>query len=201
MMTKTIRVNGIEQAIPEGATIFEEFITGLNKSLSSERKVISSIRVNGQEISESDEKQFNGMQLEQMGEIDVETANPADLAYQTLNTLEQYIDRLVTSIGRAAVHYRGKNLISADAYFAKSIDGLDLFVQTIGGVKLALRVGLNTHVALAEAELISVMNDLLDAKRQNNYLYMAELLEKELIENLSEWKDKIFPLLRNFRAS
>ncbi|MBI3544853.1 MAG: hypothetical protein HY075_16395 [Deltaproteobacteria bacterium] len=202
MMTgKMIKINGVEESFPADATMFEEFIDGLSKKLSAERRVISCIKIDGQELSEDAEKQLKTMPLEQMGQIEVETANPADLAFQTLNTLDQYIDRLVASIQRAAAHYRGKNLIAGDAYFAKSIDGLDLFVQTIGGVKLALRIGLNTQIALAEAELISVMNDLLDAKRQNNYLYMAELLEKELTQNLGEWKTTVFPLIRTLTSS
>ena len=199
-MMKTIRINGVEQNVPANAKIFDDFIKDLTKSLSTERKVIASIRIDGQEISETDELQFGSMPLNEMGSIEVDTASPADLAYQTLTTLEQYVDRLVASIERAALHYKTKNLVSGDAYFAKSIDGLDLFVQTIGGVKLALRVGLNTTVALAEADLASIMNDLLDAKRQNNYVYMSELLETALVKNMVEWREKVFPLLRNFRA-
>lgn len=201
MNNKTVRINGVDQSIPTGATIFEDFIKSLNDTLSSERKVISRILVNGQEISENDERNFNALPMDQIGEIEVETANPADLAYQTLNTLEQYVDRLISSIKRAAIHYKGKNLITGDAYFAKAIDGLDLFVQTIGGIKLALRIGLNPTIALTEAELVSIMTDLLEAKRQNNYVYMAELLEKELITNLGEWKTQAFPLFRTLKSS
>ena len=201
MITRMIKVNGVEEQLPADAAIFSDLITGLNGRLNSERKVIASIRVNGKEVSEEDEASLKTVPLDQMGEIEVETACPADLAYQTLDTLDIYIDRLITSIRNAAIHYRGKNLVAADSYFAKAIDGLDLFVQTIGGVKLALRIGLNTKMALAEAELISVMNDLLDAKRQNNYVYMAELLEKELAGNLLEWKEVIFPILRTLKTS
>lgn len=201
METKTVRINGVEEAIPTGAKIFDEFMTGLNKKLDAERRVISAIRINGQELSEADEQKIATTPLDQMGEIEIDTASPIDLAFQTLSTLDLYVDKLVASIQKASAHYRGKNLVAADAYFAKAIDGLDLFVQTIGGVKLALRVGLNTHLALAEAELISVMNDLLDAKRQANYVFMADLLEKDLTDNLVEWKSKVFPILRNLRTS
>lgn len=201
MMTKTVKINGVEQAIPGEETMFEDFIKGLNQSLGAERRVISSIRIDGKEISETDEARLNAMRMNEVGSVEVETANPADLAYQTLSTLETYLDRLITSIEKSAQSYRSKNLVAGDAFFAKAIDGLDLFVQTIGGVKLALRIGLNPQLALAEADLISVMNDLLDAKRQNNYVFMAELLEKELVDNLKEWKTKIFPLIRTLKSS
>lgn len=200
-MDKVIRINGVDQSLPPEPIVFEDFVRGLNQTLGAERRVISSIRVNGKELSESDEAGINSMTLDQIGQIEVETASPADLAYQTLSTLEAYLEKLIMSIERSAESYRAKNLVAGDAYFAKAIDGLDLFVQTIGGVKLALRIGLNTRLALAEAELISVMNDLLDAKRQNNYIFMADLLDKELAANLVEWKTQIFPLIRTIKSS
>ena len=200
-MNKTVRINGVDETLPEGRHLFEDFIDGLAQKLGAERKVIARIRIDGKELDNGDEAEGEQrLLLASLGEIEIETASPADLAYQTLDTLEQYVDRIVGSIQRAAMHYRGKNLLSADEYFAKAIDGLDLFVQTIGGVKLALRIGLNTQLALTEAELISIMNDLLDAKRQNNYVYMSQLLDKELVENLLEWKTSIFPLLRQLRS-
>lgn len=198
-MMKTIRINGVDQDVQAGAMIFDEYLRDLHRNLSPNRQVVSKIRIDGREITETEEETIKAMPIDKLGQIELETSNPADLAFETLTTLDQYIDRLIASVERAAVHYKGKNLITGDAYFAKAIDGLDLFVQTIGGVKLALRVGLNTRVALAEATLISVMNDVLEAKRQTNYVFMAELLEKDLIENLRDWKESIFPLLRTLR--
>lgn len=121
------------------------------------------------------------------------------LVLETLTTLETYLDRIVAHIQQAAENYKNKSLITADTFFVKTIDGLDLFVQTIGGIKLALKTGLNPQLGLIEASLVSIMNDLLDAKRQNNYILLSELLQKELLENLSDWKTKVFPLLRSFK--
>lgn len=198
---KTVRINGVDQEIPSGTLVFEDFLKDLNQGLNENRQVISSIKINGLEITENDEATLKATPVESIGDVEITISNPADLAYETLNTLEQYIDRLVASVDRAAMHYISKNLISGDAYFAKSIDGLDLFVQTIGGIKLALRIGLNTKVALTEATLVSIMNDLLEAKRQNNYVFLAELLQKDLVENLHEWKNEIFTLFRSWKTS
>jgi hypothetical protein len=197
-MMKTIRINGVEQTLGSQGNSFDEFMKEINQSVSKERQVISSIRINGREISEADEAKMKTTPLDQLGDIEIATSNPVELAIETLSTLDQYTDRIVASINRAALHYKTKNLLTGDSYFAKAIDALDLFVQTIGGIKLALRVGLNQKLALAEATLVSTMNDLLDAKRQNNYVYLAELLESDLTENLNSWKQEIFPMLRSW---
>jgi len=199
---RTVRINGQEKEIAaEASTSFHDFMTTVAQAVGQDGHVISSLRVDGREISEAEEQNLKNSPVNGMGAIEVMTASPADLAYETLDTLSQYVDRLVASIERAALHFKQKNYVAADTYFVKSIDGLDLFVQTIGGVKLALRVGLEPKIALAEASLVSIMNDLLDAKRQNNYVYIAELLEKDLVENLREWKDVAFPIFRNWKNS
>jgi hypothetical protein len=198
---KMIRINGVEQSVQAETLNFEQFLTDLNKSLGTESQVISTIRVNGRELSEAEETQLKLTPVADIEDIEIETANPLELATRTLDTLDQYADRLIASVERAALHYEGKNFISGDTYFVKAIDGLDLFVQTIGGIKLALRIGLNPKVALAEASLVSIMNDLLEAKRNNNYIFMAELLKKDLVENLTEWRTTVFPMLKNWRAN
>lgn len=201
MSAKTIRINGVEKEFIADGIVLEDFLNNLNSTLMDQELVISSLMIDGHEVSEGEETAIRKKNLNEIGNIEIFTANPADLAYETISTLVHYVDRLTVTIQRAAMHYRGKTHVSGDVYFAKAIDGLDLFVQTIGGVKLALKIGMNPKVALTEASLVSIMNDLLEAKRANNYVFLAELLDQDLIENLSEWKDQIFPLMQNFRNS
>ena len=198
---KTVVVNGVETHIQSEELLFSEFIKELGQNLNKERQVISNIRIDGVELDERSEGSYATKAISQLGTVEIETASPADLAYQTLDTLDVYTDRLIASIERASSHYRNKNLVSGDAYFTKAIDGLDLFVQTISGVKMALRIGLNPKLALTEAALVSIMNDLLDAKRSNNYVYLSQLLQTDLVENLIEWKTVVFPLFRNWNVT
>ncbi|MBI2607074.1 MAG: hypothetical protein HYW49_13450 [Deltaproteobacteria bacterium] len=199
---RTIRINGADTPISaEKGADFGTFLDGLNRDITKNQQVITTISVNGKALSEKDEAAIRALPIEDVGNVEIFTSSPVDLAYETLDTLGQYIERLMASIDRAAMHYRNKNYIAGDSYFVKSIDGLDLFVQTIGGVKMALRIGLNTKVGLAEATLVSAMNDLLEAKRQNNYIFMAELLQKDLIDNMIEWRDIVFPIFRSWRTS
>lgn len=202
MTQKSVVINGNQTTVPLSDELtFETFLNGLNESLVKENQVISVIKVDGKELSESEEISFRKHSLESMGDIEVVTMNPMDLAHETLSTLDQYADRLILTIQRAAEHYKQNNFLTADAYFTKAIDGLDLFVQTIGGVKTALRIGLNPKIALTEASLVSIMNDLLDAKRKNNNIFLAELLEKDLTENLNEWKTQAFPAMKAWKSA
>ena len=199
---KKIQVNGkaIEQEMLTKGS-FGEFVKRLNQSLSQEKHVITSILVNGMALSEDEEKNILDKDLSNIGDIEIFTASPVELAHETLTTLDQYIERIIMAVSRSAMHYEQNNIMAGDEYFLKSIDGLDLFIQTIGGIKQALRVGLITKLGLTEAVLIQTMNELLMAKKQNNYIYMAELLKKDLIENLKEWQTVVFPIFRNWKMS
>lgn len=198
---KTIRINGEEKSISEAIVSYEDFIKNMSRALTSDTEVISCVKIDGQEITEETEKSLKTTSINDLGDIEIFTSNPIELANETLNTLDLYLDRLRQTIEKAAINYKGKNLMGGDHFLAKAIDGIDLFVQTISGVKLALRMGLNQKVALAEATLVSIMNDLLEAKRQNNYVFLAELLEKDLIENLTEWQTEVFKIFRNWKVA
>lgn len=199
---RSIQINGakVDVTVENGQT-FGEFIDSVNEQISKENLVITRFAIDGKEFNQTEQDAIMNETIENIGPIEFFTSSPADLAYETLNTLEQYIDRLVASIDRAALHYREMNIMAAESYLVKAIDGLDLFVQTISGVKMALKVGLNQKVAIAEAELISTMSEILNAKKQNNYVLLADLLNKDLISNMNEWKQVVFPFFRNWRTA
>ncbi len=200
-MKKVIRVGGDTQELEHVAQGFGELITTVNRSLESKHRVISRVLIDGREITEEEEQKLSQVAVESLGDIEFEVANPTDLATETLNTLELYLTKLQDTLHSSAMAFEINNLRQGEALLVKAIDGLDLFVQTISGVKLAMRVGLHPRMALTEAGLVSIMGDILEYKRQGNYIYLAQILKQDLIGNLEEWKTDVFPLLKNFRSA
>jgi hypothetical protein len=197
---KNFMINGEPQNFATDAVDFGEFIQHINRDYCQKKKVISSIKIDGKELTESDESFLEKMPLSSIDTIEVDIANPADLTGSALDTLTLYVDRLIETLQKSAKSYSEKNLIAGDHFFAKSVDSLDLFIQTVSAIKVSVGIKLNTKVAIAEASLVSTVNDLLTAKRQNNLVFLAELLEKDLVENLNEWKFEVFPILRSFNS-
>lgn len=193
---KTILLNGVEQTLDTDQIPFHKLIDDLNASLAQDSRVISCIKIDGAELTADDQEKLSSTALGTLGAIEIVATSPLELAYETLNTLEAYLERILQNIERAGTMYRSKNYITADSYFLKTVDGLDLFVQTMGGVKATLRVGAHPRINVAEATLISIMNDLLDAKKANNYILLSDLLLTDLTENLKEWRDEVFAVLR-----
>lgn len=201
MQNRCYRMNGEEKEFPGKEIKFSDFLMNLSQSLRQSEQVISLIKIDGKEITDEQESFIKDKTMMDLGDVEIFTSSPMELAHETLTTLDQYTAKVVETLQKAADGYRNKNYMAADAYFVRAVDSLDLFIQTIGGIKLALRVGLHTRIALVEASLVSIMNDLLNAKRENNYIFLAELLEKDLVDNLTEWKNDIFPILKNWKVS
>lgn len=201
-VSKNITINGSETSFTATDTNdFGQFVDSLIDDLSKSSQVITEIQIDGKVITEENEKTMRALPVESISKIEIFTSTPQDLAFESLGTLDQYLDRLMVSIDRASLHYKDKNLVAGDTYFLKTIDGLDLFIQTIGGVKMALKVGLNNKVALAEADMMSTLNEIVLAKKQNNYIYLAELLDKDLMQSMQEWKNDIIPFLKNWKMA
>jgi hypothetical protein len=198
---KTIMVNGVERNIEKTSVTLRELMDDVNSSLAADSRIISVVRVDGAEMTPADQEKAQNVTVESLGMIEFMAASPTELAMETLTTLEQYLDRIIQNIDRAGNLYKSKNYMAADGYFMKTVDGMDLFVQTMSGIKAAMKVGMNAKVALAEATLISIMNDLLDAKKQNNYVMLSELLLQDLVENMKEWKGTVFPSIRERAGS
>ncbi len=201
-VSKNISLNGSElQFTSQNAKDFGSLVDEISQDLSKTSQVITQIQINGQIINDENEKTLRALPVESIDKIEILTSTPQELAYESLGTLDQYLDRLMASIDRASLHYKDKNFVAGDTYFLKTIDGLDLFIQTIGGVKLALKVGLNQKIALAEADMMSTLNEIVLAKKQNNYIYLAELLDKDLTQSMQEWKNEIIPFLKTWKMS
>ncbi len=194
---KTIFINGIETAVDSEQMQLSNLIKNLNQSNASQNQFVSSVVVNGKELSEADQNDVLPRTIGEFESIEVVISNPSTLALETLNTLETYLVKLSDNFKETARAYQDRNLLQADQLFMRAVDGLDLFVQTITGVKGAIRLGLNSKLAIAEATLLSIMNDLLEAKRQNNYTLLSELLSTDLTENFAEWREQVFPLFRD----
>lgn len=193
---KTITINGNPTDIAAQGTEFQTMMNDVSSNLSKESKVITRILLDGKELSDEEQSSIAHSDVASLGNIEIFSATPAELANETLDTLTDYINRVLTYVTKASQGYKSKNYIIADEQFLKTVEAMDLIVQTLSGIKAALRVGVNNKLNLAEATLLSIMNDLLDAKRQNNYVLLADLLEHDLIENLIEWRDEVFPMLK-----
>jgi len=89
--------------------------------------------------------------------------------------------------------------------FGEVIEIMDLFVQLMSRIYKTVRkrhpqqLQATQTFQQLEIHLLSIMKALLPAKEKNDIIMLNDLLEYELIDNLTQWKIKAIPELKKLR--
>lgn len=130
-----------------------------------------------------------------------------DLAFQSIDSCFGYIDYITAQIQKLNTQYNHGNDSEANASFAEVVELMDLYIQLITRIYRTLRSELkNIHfkddsILGLEIHLLSIMRAILQAKEKKDTVMLCDLLEYELVDNLTQWKIKILPELKKLKNS
>jgi hypothetical protein len=178
-------VNGQERPSPvapgQKFSGLMEFLLG---NYVNDASLISSIAVNGVELRGEDEKVYADVALADLDTVEVRLMHPREMAEDTLQTLILFTERLADMSRKAAEELGSPE---TDANFARLIDGMETFVDSVNTVKTVLRIAGLKPVDVLEADMLSIMKDVLSARETNNVDYLVQLLNDHLPINLHDW--------------
>ncbi|WP_069650363.1 hypothetical protein [Caloranaerobacter ferrireducens] len=108
-----------------------------------------------------------------------------NIVYEALETLYDYSFRLIDGINAAVEDFREQ----------REDKGLEILPQIIEGLQWAIEVVFRTkyvlqeyEIEIEEEEIKDLLNELLDAVENQDYVLISDLLEYEIIELLKEWQ-------------
>jgi hypothetical protein len=192
-------INGEERPSPiDAAGDVRNLVDHLHRSYVHESSVISSIRIDGQEIREGDRSALSDMKLADVDTVEVLVMHPREMAEDTLQTLILFTERLADLSRQAAEEL---NTPASDASFSRLLDGMRTFIESVQTTRRVLRIGVLGPVDLLEADLLSIMKDVLKAREGNQVEYMSQLLMDHLPINLHDWCVKGLPAMIRSRDS
>ena len=128
-----------------------------------------------------------------------------DLAFESIDSCFGYVDYITVQIQKLLVNYNQGNDEAANDSFVEVIELMDLYIQLVTRVYRVLRTDLQVmnfkdeSIQKLEIHLLSVMKALLQAKEKNDTIMLCDLLEYELVDNLTQWKIKILPELKKLK--
>ncbi len=128
-----------------------------------------------------------------------------NLAFESIDSCFGYVDYITSQIQKLTVQYNEGNLEAANDAFVEVIELMDLYIQLVSRVYRVLRTDLEVmnfkdeSIQKLEIHLLSVMKALLQAKEKNDTIMLCDLLEYELVDNLTQWKIKILPELKKLK--
>jgi hypothetical protein len=191
----------------EEDTLFGEFLNGLNRDLAARSQVISMLKINGEHIDENRETVYAMRSLAQVGRIEITTVDQLELAFEALASAKAYIKKLIAYCRLNGDFYKTGKIREADKSFVDLVDGLENLAQLIMTSQSILRgkyKGIHTNdssLRIAQVRLVSAIEELLPAKRENDHKMLADILCNELPDALQEMADYGIPVLQRLRTS
>jgi hypothetical protein len=178
--------------------LVQEFMEKIRHDFNSEASVISSIRINGQEINEEEEEALSNLTVADIQSVEIFTAHPRELAEETLQSLMEFTSHLELLSRNAGAKLEAGQV---PPEFMRLVDGIETFTDALLQTKQILRVGLMEPVNMLEADLASILKDLLQFTESGQREYVIDLLQSHLPLNLADWRNQGIPTLIRARDS
>lgn len=168
-------------------------------------QVISKISVNGKVLNEDEENAIADSSLTKVGSIHITTQSSVELAFEALDSCNVYIENLNEQILALVAVYQEGKMAEANEMFGELVDFIDLFIQLVTRIHRTLKANLGDNyrksktVQNLEIHLLSVLKAILPAKERDDVIMLCDLLEYELMDNLTQWKIRAIPELKNLK--
>lgn len=111
---------------------------------------------------------------------------PEELARETLQTLKLFTGHLISLSYQAA---QEPDSVQSLKCFQRLLDGIQTFVDTVSTTKAVLQKHHENAVNILEADLLSILKDMLEAENTGDAAYRRDLLLVHLPKNLEDWRD------------
>jgi hypothetical protein len=190
-------VDGVELSVPYNPDApLSDLLKFLRETLVSERALIASVKINGIEVTSSNEQELFSTPMRQINSIVVKTSHPREVADETLHHLLEY-STILENLSRTSA-----DLIQDASYhdhMFRLLEGISTFTSALAGVKEILKAKQMQEVQLLETDLLSILKDLLEYQQAGQYTYSAEILREHLPKNLTQWREGALPSLIRLR--
>ncbi|UOF91407.1 hypothetical protein LSG31_03900 [Fodinisporobacter ferrooxydans] len=173
-----VTIDGVEYkelSNTTGDLLWEE----IRKTIEKQNRLIHQVLVNGDLLTENTNIPYNEVEL-----VEVDTMSPQKLLLDTFQSAIEYLPRLIEGISQISEHFRS----GAEG------EGVKLYLQAEGGLNWNTQVFQNSLVFLPTQTLQSlfvrygeILNEILMAWKNQDYISVADLLEYELIPCMQEW--------------
>lgn len=183
-----VRINGERRLIPlESSADFGQVMEYVETHCLGADRLIGSISLEGREIGAEQRDELARTRVSELPSIEITVVHPREMAAETIDLITRHAANLSelsrTIAGETLpnrVHPRLEELVS----------GVQTLVDGVTCVKNLLNAHSIGAVQVLEADLLSILKDLLEAHESSDpqqRQYARELLGEHLPKNLSDW--------------
>lgn len=186
---------------------FNELLDSILAESKFKDQVISKISVNGRTLTEAEEIEVAGSNLTEFKSIHITLQSGLELAFDALDSCNAYIENLNEQIMTLVGLYQEGKMSAANDKFGELVDFIDLFIQLVTRIHRTVKANMggdyqkSKTIQNLEIHLLSVLKAILPAKEREDVIMLCDLLEYELMDNLTQWKIRAIPELKNLKSS
>ena len=203
----TVNKQSIEGKIEDQNLTFKDLMNFVLDEVAKEKEVITNILINDQELSLEEEKNILVNPIENFQSIDFTLKSSIELAFEALDSCSSFIDVAIEKINLLSSLYNQNKTDDANALFIEVIEIMDTFIQLMSKINNTLRKNSpnkyekSSVIQKLEIHLLSVLKALIPAKEKEDIIMLCDLLEYELIDNITQWKTQAIPELKKLKEN
>lgn len=205
MPALTVNTKSVSENVTEESTL-NELMDLVQEKYAKNNEFFTEVLLDGVAVSDSNELALLQTPVGQYNQIDFTLKTSIELAFDALETCSAHLDTLMTKVKETAELYRANKIDQANQNFIEITEILNLFIELITTIHQTLKVESDTELSTGktlqelEIHMLSVVKALLPAKEKNDIIMLCDLLEYELIDNLTQWKITAIPDLKRIKT-
>ncbi len=205
MAELTLNNQSLSEKYSEDSTL-NDLMDVIQEKYVNDDQFFTEVLIDGVAISPEKEVQILTSPVSNYSQIDFTVKSSAELAIDALETCSKHLDTLIEKITIVSQSYRENRVDLANKQFVEITEILELFVELITTIHQTLRVESETVLPSGrtiqdlEMHLLSVLKALVPAREKGDIIMLCDLLEYELIDNLTQWKIMAIPELKRIKT-
>jgi hypothetical protein len=183
-----LEINGINLPVHPGLHTWQDLLQELESKHLGQGKMISSVRFDGSEVIQFREAECLNRPLQYLGEIQVQASPMEDMVKSAVVEAEGYLVTLQTSLVEVAEAFRLQLINEANTKLSQVFEGVKMLAALLQGVELSLSGQFHqgpSSVAQVLAEMGPTLESLIESQGQQDWILVADILEFELVANVS----------------
>lgn len=183
-----LEINGITLPVNPALYTWRELLEELESKHLGEGKVIGSVHFDGAEVTEFRDESVLTRPIQSIAEVKIDAVSLKEMVRSALVESETYLLNLETSLVDVAETFRQQQADQANSKLTQVFEGVKMFVALLRGIELSLTDSLNSSPSRVEQifeEMTPTLESLIEAQTQKDWVLVADILEFELLANLS----------------
>ncbi|MEW5976513.1 MAG: hypothetical protein AB1898_11995 [Acidobacteriota bacterium] len=189
-----IEINGVNLPVDPALHTWQELLESLEQKHLGRGKVISTVHFDGHLIETFRDLEQLNRPLHSIGEVQVKAVPMEEMVGEALKEAETYLLSLQTSLAEVAETFRHQLIDQANSKLSQVLEGIKMFVALLQGIELQLTSQYQTGTTIVEQQLVEMrptLESLVEAQTQKDWILVSDILEFELLTNLSAFERTI----------